>query len=664
MRYIFPANALLFAFLLTLPSQPEETPKPHPRRNIILFVADGMRRGSINAVDTPAFWSLRQKGVDFQNSHALFPTLTMTNASAIATGHGLGDTGVFSNTIWVGYPLLDTRNFDVVPASPVPFIENDQVLGDIDDHYRGNYLGEETLLQLAHENGYQTAAVGKVGPTAIQDAAVIRPVDSSLASPPATFIVDDATGTPAGLPLTPALVTELRKADLSLEAPGRSNGYAITSPYSNGFAGDNSRPGTVRPNLVQQQWFADVTTQAILPLFARHTDEPFALLFWSRDPDGTQHNQGDSLGALYPGINGKTSLAAVRNADRNLRQILDWLDAYSDIKANTDVFVTSDHGFATISRREIDRTAHITTSEAAKHCYFDANGKAETEKGTLPLGFLAIDLAVGLKTNLFDPDHRPDSGRKPFRQVRLSSDTWERPVKGNGLLGPDILKPDGSDAMAIVTSNGGSDLIYVPNQSENTARQIVSLLLTFDYVGGVFIDDRYGPLAGTLPLSAIGLTGSGALPRPAIAVAFRVFYLDPADLQSAKQISDTPLQEGQGMHGGFGRDSTYNNMAAIGPDFKTSYVDSAPVSNADILPTLAKVIGLPLVSKGKLQGRIMDEALAGGKEPHPVVVKRLASPPANGLATAIVYQEFEGTRYIDAACLAAPERSQHEDCQN
>ncbi len=24
-------------------------------------------------------------------------------------------------------------------------------------------------------------------------------------------------------------------------------------------------------------------------------NKPFVLVFWSRDPDGTQHNQGDSL---------------------------------------------------------------------------------------------------------------------------------------------------------------------------------------------------------------------------------------------------------------------------------------------------------------------------------------------------------------------------------
>src|SRR4051812_20330536 len=76
------------------------------KRNVIIFVADGLRHGSVNAADTPALWRIRTSGVYFRNSYSLFPTFTTANASAIATGHGLGDTGDFSNRIWVGYPVF------------------------------------------------------------------------------------------------------------------------------------------------------------------------------------------------------------------------------------------------------------------------------------------------------------------------------------------------------------------------------------------------------------------------------------------------------------------------------------------------------------------------------------------------------------------------------
>ena len=93
-------------------------------RNIIVFVADGLRPGAINATDTPTMFGIKQTGVNFANSHSLFPTFTMPNASAIATGHYLGDTGDFSNTVYTGYPVLNAN------GSVTPFIENDPVLAD------------------------------------------------------------------------------------------------------------------------------------------------------------------------------------------------------------------------------------------------------------------------------------------------------------------------------------------------------------------------------------------------------------------------------------------------------------------------------------------------------------------------------------------------------
>lgn len=85
----------------------QTTSQNESRRNVIIFVSDGMRHGSVSAEATPTLWAVRTQGVYFQNSHSLFPTFTTANASAIATGHGLGDTGDFSNTIWTGYPIFE-----------------------------------------------------------------------------------------------------------------------------------------------------------------------------------------------------------------------------------------------------------------------------------------------------------------------------------------------------------------------------------------------------------------------------------------------------------------------------------------------------------------------------------------------------------------------------
>src|SRR6195256_1598859 len=98
-------------------------------RNLILFVPDGLRARIVSPQTAPAMAEVRDKGVNFKNSHSMFPTFTMANGSAMATGHYLGDTGTFSNTIYTA--------FTSVPAGQtlVPFIENDAVLAGVDDHF-------------------------------------------------------------------------------------------------------------------------------------------------------------------------------------------------------------------------------------------------------------------------------------------------------------------------------------------------------------------------------------------------------------------------------------------------------------------------------------------------------------------------------------------------
>ena len=99
-------------------------------RNIVIFVADGLRGGSVNATDAPTMFWVRNHGVNFANSYSLFPTFTTANASAIATGHYLGDTGDYSNTIYIGRPVFLSGNFGRAPGTYAPYIENDPVLGD------------------------------------------------------------------------------------------------------------------------------------------------------------------------------------------------------------------------------------------------------------------------------------------------------------------------------------------------------------------------------------------------------------------------------------------------------------------------------------------------------------------------------------------------------
>src|SRR5580692_12002586 len=132
--------------------------KAEPPHNVILFVPDGLRALMVTPENAPTFAAIRDQGINFKNPHSLFPTFTTPNASAMATGHYLGDTGDFSNTIYTGFPVPGAGE------SLTPFLESDPVLGDVDEHFEGDYLDEVTILKAARAEGFSTATVGKLGP--------------------------------------------------------------------------------------------------------------------------------------------------------------------------------------------------------------------------------------------------------------------------------------------------------------------------------------------------------------------------------------------------------------------------------------------------------------------------------------------------------------------
>jgi hypothetical protein len=569
---------------------------PH---NVILFVPDGLRGRIVTTETAPAMAAVRDTGVNFRNSHSLFPTFTTANASAMATGHYLGDTGDFSNTIYTGYPV------GPADGTVTPFLEVDPVILDADEHFGGDYLNAETILKMARAKGFSTAALGKLGPTLIFDH-----TDKTGADGLHSIVIDDATGGKNGVPLSDEMKVALAKAGLPLATPPRGD---------NGKAGDARTPGTVVPNTAQQAYFADVAARVVLPIF-KARNKPFVLVFWSRDPDGSQHNNGDSLNTVTPGINGPTSLAGIKNADNNLAQLRKALDDLG-LAASTNIIIASDHGFSTISKQS-------KTSPAAKIGYDD------TPADFLPMGFLAIDLARALDLPLFDPNDK---------NARVAGTA--HPKAGNGLLGQDPAKPD-----LVVATNGGSDLLYLPNRDRKLAQRTVKALLEQDYVSGLFVDDRFGRFPGTLPMSQVGLKGTAVTPSPSIVVNFRS-YVEGCDVPTncSVEVADTVLRQGQGMHGSFGRGDTLNFMAAIGPDFKAGYTDPLPVSNADVGMTIAQLLGLRPAGAGGLTGRVMSEALPNGVIPRAADGTIVSQPAANGLQTVLKFQRVLSQRYFDVA---------------
>jgi hypothetical protein len=307
-----------------------------------------------------------------------------------------------------------------------------------------------------------------------------------------------------------------------------------------------------------------------------------------------------------------------------LAAILDALKALG-LEATTDVFVSSDHGFSTISKDS-------QTSAASKITYKDVPA------GQLPSGFVAIDIAKTLDLPLFDSD---------AKGAPVDFNAGQHSSKANGLIDKDPMSPD-----VVVAANGSTDLIYLPKpNAKELVGKIVDMLLGQDYTSGLFVDDSFGGIPGTLPLSAINLKGSAVTPVPAIVINFRSFAASCGDsLMCAINVADHTLQQGQGMHGSFSRADTKNFMAAIGPDFRSPDVDPMPASNADVGMTLAHILGLKIQNKGALMGRVLHEALKGSGNTQQVKkFQRISSPSSNGLQTVLDLQVVGDTLYFDAA---------------
>jgi arylsulfatase A-like enzyme len=561
------------------------------QHNIVLFVADGMRAAAVSPELTPTMARVRAEGIDFRNSHSLFPTVTTANASAIATGHYLGDTGDFGNSIYVRFPVASAQ------GAFTPFIQDNFVLAELNRHMGGNFLAEKSLMASLREKGYLTAAFGKVGPAGIQD---ITQLDGLT-----TIFFDDDTGKKNGIALTAELAAQLKAADLPLETPGRAQRVS---------------PGKMT-NILQQTYYRNIVTKVVLPHF-KASGRPFMIVYWSPDPDGTQHSQLDSENELTPGINGPTSHAALKVADDDLAAIIAALKELG-LEGSTDIFVTADHGFSTVSKES-------ATSPAAKLSF------EKVPAGQLPPGFLAIDLAVALDLPLHEP-----FANGPVLDFR----NGKHPRRANALLGQDPSKPD-----IAIAANGGVDLIYLPSQSaRQLAPKVVTALLAQDYVSGIFVDDELGKLPGTLPLSILRLKGGARTPTPSIVVNFRSFSTGcNRPLYCGAIIADTTLKQGQGHHGSLSRSDTANFMAAIGPSFKSAFANHAPVSNADIAPTLAHLLGIELPASGTLKGRVMTEILNDGADVVSTRKDIVSDPSPEGLRTIVNLQYVGDTPYFSA----------------
>ncbi|MBA5638571.1 alkaline phosphatase family protein [Duganella sp. LX20W] len=609
------------------------------------MVWDGLRPDAVNAVDTPNLYALRQAGVHFVDNHSTYPTFTMMNGSSFATGSFPKTSGFYGNTFWTppqagaAQPIPAGKNAgggNQDYNAPV-FTEDYAVLSTLNDYYGGQLLLVKSLFKTAQDAGLKTATIGKSGAAFIQDLGR------------GGIFLDENTVLPA------SLVTDLQAANFALpkNTPYAYAAGAVTLAASNGDP--TARAGALTfalPNGLQAKDVTDTTqgnpedaankymmkvyTDFILP-----KKLPDLSLIWFRTPDNTQHAYG-------PGsANYRKALAS---QDARLGELQAALKA-NKMDANTNIIVVSDHAHSNVSGptslyplRAITASTSVTNGvtnavlgnrDAING--FSVSGDVRTADLLTYAGFRAFD-GNGCSTSAMYGIKADGSNVQPVgvdttgalcgtanAKYQAISATLPTPVASFKV--PATMPAKG----IVVAANGGSDYLYIPDHDAATVAAAVRFLQSREEYGAIFVDSRYGAIAGTLPMSMINLenatrSGKG---QPDIVVSFN---WDAQQLVNGLPGIEFESTGGnRGMHGSFSPIDVHNTLIASGPAFKTGTVISNPTGNVDVAPTVAYLLGQ---SMPQADGRVLNEALVKPASSASAVVKAAVvnpTAPATGL---------------------------------
>lgn len=254
----------------------------------LVCVFDGLRPDMVRPDWTPNLWRLRERGVWFTRSHCAFPSVTRVNSAALATGSFPGTHGLEGNTIWR------------------PAVEPERRLrtGEVGDLRRlraaqGRLLGVPTAAEVLARAGLRAVALG----TGSSGGALLQHPEAEATG--GLLYHHDFTTPPE---LAQAVAT-------ALGPPPAAGDYGALA-------------------LARVEYAARALTDVLIPVAT-----PALAAFWITVPDGLHHRFG--LGA-------PAAVAAIREADATSGRMLDRL-AQQGLAEALDVFVTADHGYATVS---------------------------------------------------------------------------------------------------------------------------------------------------------------------------------------------------------------------------------------------------------------------------------------------------------------------------
>jgi predicted AlkP superfamily pyrophosphatase or phosphodiesterase len=557
---------VLLALLIVIPiAMAPVFAQPARGRIVIVMVWDGLRPDSVTVRDTPNLFEMAHHGTRFDRHHSMYPTLTMVNAAALATGANPGANGIVGNVMYLA-PVLSDRAVALEASGfkdklQKPFVtESTASLVSLngEDAFAGHLEGLDTVAQELEREGGYLAIAGKAGPTFLWDDRVASVKDGldSLQSPHKNYLfaADDFT---RPQPISPEIKVP----------PGNAEGVA-----------DSAR----------DDYFTRVVTDRAIPQakLASDAGHPALIVLWQHNPDLTQHYSG--LGTLQ-------AIEALSTSDLNLAKIRAAIVS-SDVADRTDVVVVSDHGFATI-RMTIDLNALLTTAGLKKA--LDSDDVVVARNGGTDL--------IYLSKKAFPTE---SSQREQLQKIVnfAEAQEWCGPIFSRNLAPIETAEKNRKKRQSEKTYLGWIDGTFAQDDIGilNPARS-PDLAISFREISDQDNKGLTGPEAPAFSLAAKGQNSVKNGSKPLVHPVKGILYADGA----------AGFTTGMGMHGAAGRCEIHNFCAGFGPDFKRGFVDTNPTGNTDVAPTITRILHLqPNVGPGGIHstGRVMTEALAGERE--------------------------------------------------
>ena len=248
-------------FLIVCSSAAADAPAK-PKRHVVVVVWDGMRPDFVTEQNTPTLWKLAREGITFRNHHAVYPSATMVNGTAIVTGIYPGKNGIIANHVY--RPDIDPHH-SIDVELPAVVKKGDEVSG-------GKYILVPTIAELVQHAGGRTVIASAKTVGLLLD----RQADVGTAKNCVTLF--------AGKSLPAEMIRSIT---------------ATLGPFPSG-------------HLQQDAW----TTKAMTDCFWKD-GVPALSVLWLGEPDLTQHESAPGAPA---------ALAAIKSADENLAAVLSALD--------------------------------------------------------------------------------------------------------------------------------------------------------------------------------------------------------------------------------------------------------------------------------------------------------------------------------------------------